>query len=58
MNVSHIIVTYVRPRKLLEETIINNNNKHYILVNELKTGAYILSIQKVGETSRIKFVKE
>jgi len=27
-------------------------------VCELKTGAYILSIQKEGETSRVKFVKE
>ena len=43
---------------MLEETITNTNNKHSILVSELKTGAYILSIQKDGELSRIKFVKE
>jgi hypothetical protein len=43
---------------MLEEYIINAINEHSILVNELKTGAYILSIQKDGETSRIKFVKE
>ena len=43
---------------MLEETVTNVSTQHTILVNELKTGAYILSIQKEGETSRIKFVKE
>jgi len=42
---------------MIEETVTNVSNEHTILVCELKTGAYILSIQKDGETSRIKFVK-
>jgi hypothetical protein len=58
LNGSHIIITDMLGRKMLEETITNVSNEHTILVNELKTGAYILSIQKEGETSRIKFVKE
>ena len=41
-----------------EENITNASNEHTVLVSELKTGAYIISIQKDGETSRIKFVKE
>ena len=43
---------------MLEENVTNASNEHTILVSELKTGAYILSIQKDSETSRIKFVKE
>ena len=43
---------------MLEENITNASNEHTVFVSELKTGAYILSIQKEGETSRIKFVKE
>jgi len=43
---------------MIEETVTNVSNEHTILVCELKTGAYILSIQKEGETSRVKFVKE
>ncbi len=58
LNGAHIIITDMIGRKMLEETITNTNNKHSILVSELKTGAYILSIQKDGESSRIKFVKE
>ena len=41
---------------MLEENVTNASNEHTVLVNELKTGAYILSIQKEVETSRIKFV--
>jgi hypothetical protein len=58
LNGSHIIIYDMIGRKMLEETITNASNEHTILVNELKTGAYIISIQKDGETSRIKFVKE
>ena len=58
MNGSHIIVTYLIPGKMFEETITNKNNNHHFLVSEVKTGTSILSIQKNGELSRIKFVKE
>ena len=58
LNGAHIIITDMIGRKMLEENVKNANNEHTVLVNELKTGAYILSIQKEGETSRIKFVKE
>jgi hypothetical protein len=58
LNGAHIIITDMLGRKMLEENVTNASNEHTVLVNELKTGAYILSIQKEGETSRIKFVKE
>ena len=58
LNGAHVIITDMLGRKMLEETVTNVSNEHTILVSELKTGAYILSIQKEGETSRIKFVKE
>jgi hypothetical protein len=58
LNGVHITITDMLGRKMLEETITNVSNEHTILVNELKSGAYILSIQKVGESIRIKFVKE
>ena len=45
-------------RKMLEENITNASTEHTVLVSGLKSGAYIISIQKEGETSRIKFVKE
>ena len=58
LNGAHIIITDMIGRKMLEENITSATNEHTILVSELKSGAYILSIQKEGETSRIKFVKE
>jgi hypothetical protein len=58
LNGSHIIIIDMIGRKIIEETVTNVSNQHTILVSELKTGAYILSIQKEGEISRIKFVKE
>jgi hypothetical protein len=58
LNGSHIIITDMIGRKMIEENVTNVSNEYTILVNELKSGAYILSIQKAGETSRIKFVKE
>ena len=58
LNGSHIIITDMLGRKILEENITNVSNEHTVLVSGLKTGAYILSIQKEGEISRVKFVKE
>jgi hypothetical protein len=58
LNGSHIIIYDMIGRKMLEENITSVTNEHTVLVSELKSGAYILSIQKEGETSRIKFVKE
>ena len=58
LNGAHVIITDMIGRKMLEENVTNASNEHTVLVSELKSGAYILSIQKEGETSRIKFVKE
>jgi hypothetical protein len=58
LNGAHVIITDMIGRRMLEENITNASNEHTILVSELKSGTYILSIQKEGETSRIKFVKE
>ena len=43
---------------MLEEIITNASHQHTVLVNEIKTGAYILTIQKEDEISKIKFIKE
>jgi outer membrane protein assembly factor BamB len=55
---SQIIIFDMIGRKMIEETILNSTNEHTVLVDKLKTGAYILTIQKDGKIVRLKFVKE
>lgn len=58
---AHIIITDMLGRKMLEENIINASNNHNILVSELKTGAYILSIfdsdNKLISNNKIAIIK-
>jgi alpha-tubulin suppressor-like RCC1 family protein len=58
LNGSHIIIYDMVGRRMIEETLTNSTNEHSVVINELKTGAYILIIQKEGKIVRLKFVKE
>ncbi|MEI6506994.1 MAG: T9SS type A sorting domain-containing protein [Bacteroidota bacterium] len=58
LNGTYILITDLLGRKVLEENLTTVINEQTISIAELKTGAYILTIQKDGETSRLKFVKE
>jgi ribosomal protein S19 len=55
---SYLIISDMLGRKVLEFSITESSSVFSIPVQELKNGAYILSLQKEGETSRMKFVKE
>ena len=58
LNGTYVLITDILGRKVLEENLTNATNEQTISIVELKTGAYILIIQKDGDTSRLKFVKE
>jgi hypothetical protein len=58
LNGANIIITDMIGRKMLEENITSATNEYALFVSGLKPGSYIFTIQKDGETSRIKFIKE
>jgi len=58
MKGSQILISDMLGRKIFEQSVLNDTFDYTVSITELKTGAYILTVQSGDEICRSKFVKE